>query len=226
MENNQITTETELALEAITLQETRQLEQNEEDQNEIFHDSLTEVQLQQQLNESQILENMAEGGNGQNPPTHTDHEKSKHPQPIQSTETHTAPRGTRELQNLGSHNGAGMEETATTQLSRRRRSVSIQALKSDYDFFKRRADDAEEYLPQARTPGDEMEAKQTFADFKHATDGMKTTGQSIIDRLVSDGRIADSNTFKIEINRRLNVVAEFREIYGDVLSVTDTWHPG
>ena len=74
MEDNQITRETELALGAIDLQETRPLERNEEDQNEIFHDSLTEEQLRQQLNEldkgPQIQTGMAEGIGEQNPPTH------------------------------------------------------------------------------------------------------------------------------------------------------------
>ena len=42
METNQFTTDTESALGAITLQETRRIEQDEEEQNEIFHDSLTE----------------------------------------------------------------------------------------------------------------------------------------------------------------------------------------
>ena len=265
MESDQQIAETGLAVADINLQDTVRLPLEEDEREEIFHDSMTEEQLQQQLNDqinepdtglqrrrdweqekqriteglqqrwqakdrtangSENPEEIAEGGNGQYPPTHTDHEKSKHPQPIQNAETRTGPRVRRELQNLGSYNGAGMEEIETTQLNRRRRSVSIQKLRSDYDFFKQRADEAEEYLPHARTPGDEIEAKQTFRDFKHATDGMKTTGQSIIDRLVSEGRIADSNIFKSEINRRLNVVAEFRVMYGEVLSVTDTWHPG
>ena len=108
MENNQIIRETESALEAIALQETRQIEQNEEEQNEIFHDSLSEAQLRQQLDDpdsgSQIQGNMTEGGSGQNPPTHTDYEKSKHPQPLQNAETRTVPRVRRELLNLGSYN--------------------------------------------------------------------------------------------------------------------------
>ena len=128
---------------------------------------------------------MTEGGDRQNPPTHTDYEKPKQHQSNQDVEARSATRARREIQNLGSHNSAGTEEIATGQLGRRRKSVSLQSLRADLDFFKQRANDAEEYLPQFRIPGEDTEAKQTFADFKHATDGMKTTGQAIIDKLAS-----------------------------------------
>ena len=56
-----------------------------------------------------------------------------------------------------------------------------------------------------------MEAKQRFAEFKHATEGMAATGQSIIDKLVTDGMTAESRKFIEKRNKNLRIVAEFRD---------------
>ena len=87
MENNQQTSESTSALEAMTLQETIMIGTEQEEQNEIFHDSLSEAQWQQQLNDqltvtdlgsqaqgrttegTERTECMVEGGGGHHPPT-------------------------------------------------------------------------------------------------------------------------------------------------------------
>ena len=95
MENNQQTSESISALEAMTLQETIMMRTEQEEQNEIFHDSLSEDQWQQQLNDQLTVtglgsqaqgktaegiertESMIEGGGVQHPPTLPDYEKPK-----------------------------------------------------------------------------------------------------------------------------------------------------
>ena len=86
METNQINENTESAIEAMTLQETIRIPQ-EEEQNEIFHDSMTEEQWREQVDaqasgtdqvpqdqkqrtaETEQTEGEAEGGSKQYPPT-------------------------------------------------------------------------------------------------------------------------------------------------------------
>ena len=51
MEENQQIADTESAMADINLQETIRIPQEEEEQNDVFHDSLTEAQWQQRLNE-------------------------------------------------------------------------------------------------------------------------------------------------------------------------------
>ena len=99
-------------------------------------------------------------------------------------------------------------------------------LQEKFVFYEQEADLQQQYLPVDRIIGEDREAKQIFELFKHATDGMRSTGGMIIEKLVSDGRITESNRLKDKINQRLNVVAGFREINGDVLSFTSSWHPG
>ena len=97
MENNQQTSESTSALEAMTLQETIMMGTEQEEQNEIFHDSLSEDQWQQQLNDQLTVtdlgsqaqgktaegiertESMIEGGGVQHPPTLPDYEKPNNP---------------------------------------------------------------------------------------------------------------------------------------------------
>ena len=155
MENNQIMEVTGSAPGAINLQDTIQIPA--EIQNENLNDSLldlSEVQLQTRL-DTRTNGPDFEGGNEQNPPTHTDYEKSKHPQSPRSTEARTVPRVRRELQSLGSYNNLGTEEMPTEQTGRRRRSVPIQTLQAKFDFYEQEANSPELYLPQVRSRGDD-----------------------------------------------------------------------
>ena len=79
MENNKQTSDTESAIEAMTLQDTIHMEP--EEQNEVER-SLTELQWQQQLNDQVTgtetvspTERGAEGAGRQHPLTHPDYEK-------------------------------------------------------------------------------------------------------------------------------------------------------
>ena len=85
---------------------------------------------------------------------------------------------------------------------------------------------AHDNLPYARTTADEDEAKQTFEEFKRAADGMRTTGQLITEKLSANGRMTEANKYKEKVHKTLQIVAEFRRIYGDILSFTSSWHPG
>ena len=81
MEDNQQIAETGSAVADMNLQETVRISQDEEERNEVFHDSLTEEQWRQQLDapasgtesapqyREQTGEGTAEGGTGQYPPT-------------------------------------------------------------------------------------------------------------------------------------------------------------
>ena len=104
-------------------------------------------------------------------------------------------RLSREVQNLESYNTIGTQEPGTTEIGRRKRPVPLQTLMEDFAFYERKADIAGDSLPQSRELGEETEAKQRFAEFKHATEGMAATGQSIIDKLVTDGMTAESRKF-------------------------------
>ena len=96
------------------------------------------------------------------------------------------------------------------QIGRRRRSIPLQTLQSKFDFYEQEANSQELYLPQIRTRGDERETKRTFELFKHATDGMRSTGQSIMEKLAADGRATESRILKDKINRKLQIVVEPR----------------
>ena len=78
----------------------------------------------------------------------------------------------------------------------------------------------------ARISDDIAEAKETFCESKRAADGMASTGMLIVEKLVSQGTIAEANSIRERINRNRAIVNEFRDIYKEVLSFTDTWHPG
>ena len=75
MEDNQQVTDTQSGTAEMNLQETLRIPREEEDQNEVFHDSLTEAQWQEQLDapasgaETEQTEGGAEGGGRQHPPT-------------------------------------------------------------------------------------------------------------------------------------------------------------
>ena len=69
-------------------------------------------------------------------------------------------------------------------------------LQEKFVFYEQEADLQQQYLPVDRIIGEDREAKQIFELFKHATDGMRSTGGMIIEKLVSDGRITGSNRLK------------------------------
>ena len=156
---------------------------------------------------------MTEGGSRQNPPTHTDYEKSKRPQSSQETEVRSVDRMRRELQNLGSHNTRGMEETETGITHRRRRPIPLQTLISEFDFYEQKADSAESYLPNARTEEDVRETKRTFEEFKAAVDGMRLTGLRITEKLAADGRTTEANMYNERLNKKYKTVVEMRSLY-------------
>ena len=64
MENNQQTSESASALEAMTLQETIMMGTEQEEQSEIFHDSLSEAQWQQQLNDQLTVTDLGSQAQG------------------------------------------------------------------------------------------------------------------------------------------------------------------
>ena len=101
----------------------------------------------QEENRSDQTEEVTGKGGRQYPPTHTDYEKSKHPQTM---EGRTRTKGNRELQNLGSHNRKGSEETPTETLHRRRRSIPLQTSEKDFKFYEGKADLAYDNLPFIR----------------------------------------------------------------------------
>ena len=125
MENNKQTSDTESAIEAMTLQDTIHMEP--EEQNEVER-SLTELQWQQQLNgqltvtdlgsqaqgktteETERTECRVEGSGRQHPPNHPDCENPKQPQSEQTIEERSSPEISREAQNPVSHNRLGTEE--------------------------------------------------------------------------------------------------------------------
>ena len=104
MEPNQRIAETGLAVADMNLQETARVVPDEEERDEIFHDSMTEEQWRQQLvapilgtelalqYREQTGEGIEEGGTGQYTLTHTDHEKSKRPQSSQDAEDRSGRR--------------------------------------------------------------------------------------------------------------------------------------
>ena len=114
----------------------------------------------------------------------------------------------------------------TENVKSKRRSIPLPTLVKDFDFYERKADLAEEDFPNAKTPGDEYEVKQTFEEYKGAADFMRRTGQIINEKLIANGRMAEVQNYKDRVAKKLSIVAEIRRLYGDVLSFTDSWHPG
>ena len=53
---------------------------------------------------------------------------------------------------------------------------------------------------------------------------MRNTGQLISEKLMADGRMTEARRYTEKVNRKYQIVAEFRRIYGDILSMTSTWH--
>ena len=84
----------------------------------------------------------------------------------------------------------------------------------------------EMYLPMARTSDDVAEAKQTFGQFKRATDIMADKGMLMVDKVVSQCMMAEANGIRERIDRNRAIVNKFRDIYKDVLTFTETCNLG
>ena len=221
MESDQQIAETEKAVSDMDLQDTVRIPLDEEEQEEIFHDSMTEEQWKQQLGVP--TSGTEESRVGQYPPTHTDEEEERQPQLSRDTEARSGRRMSREIQMLGSYNTRGTEETELGTLTRRRRPVPLKELIPEFEFYEKKADSLEVYLPLARTEDDIQETKRTFEEFKVNVDGMRFTGVQIIDKLTADARRTEANEYKDKINEKYQVIVEIRNIYWDKLSATDTW---
>ena len=130
MESDQQIAETGLAVADMNLQDTVRLPLDEEEQEEIFHDSMTEEQWQQQM--VVPTSGTEEGRAGQYPPTHTDEEGERQPQLSRDTEAGSGRRMSREVQMLRSHNTRGTEETELGTLTRRGRQVPLRELKHEF----------------------------------------------------------------------------------------------
>ena len=107
----------------------------------------------------------------------------------------------------------GTEELATEPLHRRRRPIPLQTLMKEFAFYEQKADEAESYLPNARTEDNTYETKRTFEEFKAAVDGMRLTSQRINEKLVTDGRITEANRYNKKVNKKYKTVAEIRRLY-------------
>ena len=212
MESDQQIAETGLAVADIDLQDTVRLPLEEDEREEMFHDSMTEEQWKQQLGVP--TSGTEESRAGPYPPTHTDHEKSKQPQSSQDAEDSSGRRMSREIRMLGSYNTRGTEENEMETLPRRR-PVPLRELITEFEFYERKADSAESYLPNARTGEDDQETKRNFAEFKAAVDGMRLTGQRITEKLVSDGSTTEANMYNEKVNRKYTTILEMRSLYWD-----------
>ena len=77
----------------------------------------------------------------------------------------------------------------------------MQKLTKEFEFYEQKASSVEQDLPMARNSDDIAEAKEIFYDFKRATDGMASTGMLIVEKLVSQGTLAEGNSIRERINR-------------------------
>ena len=98
----------------------------------------------------------------------------------------------------------------------------MQKLTKEFEFYEQKASSVEQDLPMARNSDDIAEAKEIFYDFKRATDGMASTGMLIVEKLVSQGTIAEANSIRERINLNRTIVNDFGDIYKDFLSFTET----
>ena len=225
MESDQQIAETGMAVSEMDLQDTVRIPLDEEEQEEIFHDSMTEEQWKQQLGVPTA--GIEESRAGQYPPTHTDEEGERLPQLLRDAEAGPERRVSREIQMLRSHNTKGTEEMEVETLQRqRRRATPLKELIQEFEFYERKADSLEVSLPHERTGDDIPETKRTFNEFKVNVDGMRHTGGRITEKLTIDGRVTEAREYNERINRKRQVVVEMRNLYWEVLSTTDTWQPG
>ena len=135
----------------------------------------------------------------------------------------------RELQNLASTNAPGLSEDFIRGTTRRQKRSYTQP-RQEYDNWLQRVIDNEANLSSTRD-GLLLAAagagiRSSFVNFKSSVDAFITIASELKELLQSQGASAEVGSIDKDINEALGRIAEYRNTYEDVLSLTSSLHPG